>query len=688
MLCPLGLNTPLPGVNATMAPFVTVLIPAYNAETTIERAIDSALAQNYPAFEIIVVDDGSRDMTSEVVTRYERSEVRLLRLPYNHGEGGVLNEGIAVSKGEFIAFLDADDEWLATKLAKQVELLERNPRASMATCGCLFSDRDGQNIQRFGMPPMGFGKNEIWRRLLAATCIAKPCVLVRASVLAEVGLFDTTVPIAADQDMWIRLAMAGDVEFVSEYLVVAHDTPGSLTKTYVTQMDRAVLPMVHRYLQQCRAVLTSREIRGILCERYVSTGRNLYVNGRALRGLCLILRSLMLGGRSGEALWYLASASPPGRAIKRLIRRELPAEPLRGSLKRFASLLAPNNSDLAGLPAGPPILITIVDAEEEIDRSGPYLRTHLSARNSSKQALVQDIFDRFGVKPTYFVDYAVATQREGYEPLREIADSGRCEIGAHLKSWETPPFEEELGDRTSYNHNLPAWLQKEKLLRLTEMIVSNFAIQPSVYRAGRNGVGEEIAWIMEALGYRIDMSVLPGIDMRRWHGPDFRKVPDSPYWFGRDKTLLEIPNTATFTGVLSSAAVPKGLASQFYYSLTRPSPLKARTLGLVSHLGLLERIVLTPEGATVTELRRLTRALLSRGRRVFVFHYRSSSLLPGVTDYIRSAQDLSCLLATIESYFRFFFRELDGVAMTPGELHAEFLGCTAAVPRTGPMAGQ
>src|ERR1700722_9130709 len=121
---------------AMTSPFVPSLIPAFNAAATIRRAIDSALGQTYQNLEVVVVDDGSRDTTSEIAASYERDDVRLIRLSSNQGASGAVNEGIAAAKGEFIAFLDADDEWLPTKLAKQIAALQSNPRAVTATCGC------------------------------------------------------------------------------------------------------------------------------------------------------------------------------------------------------------------------------------------------------------------------------------------------------------------------------------------------------------------------------------------------------------------------------------------------------------------------------------------------------------------------------------------------------------------------
>lgn len=649
------------------APFVTVLIPAYNAEQTIRRAIDSALIQDYPAFEIVVVDDGSRDRTSEIVTGYGLDVIRLLRLPENLGECGAMNEGIAAAKGEYIAFLDADDEWLPGKIAKQIRLLEANPQATLATCGCRFFDEWGNLEEEFGMRPDGVAKDQIWRTLLAASCIAKPCAVARTSALWRVGLFDASLRVCGDQDMWVRLAMTGEVEFLQEYLTIAHGTPGSLTRVYQKNADKYALAMMRRNIAACRERLTGSEIRAILVERLAAEGRDLYRSGRPLRGGRLLAWAIFLGGDRRQNLWYLVTAAPPARAVKRMLGRGPKARTKTEPRQSGGSLLVPAERDMATVPEGPPILIVTVDAEAEFDWRGPFLRTHTSVENLRHQHLAQSIFNRFGVRPTYFVDYAAASQPAGYMPLREIAEAQLCEIGAHLQSWETPPFEEKLSGRTSYNQNLPAWLQKEKLTRLTEMIVANLGSRPIAYRAGRYGVGEEIAWILEALGYRIDMSVRPGLDLRRSHGPDFRRAFSRPYWFGDDRTLLEIPNTTSFVGIFGSAGLAESFSTRLYGFLTRPDALKAHAPGFFARLGLLERIFLSPEGASLADMRRLTCALLSRGHRVFNFSFHSSSLLPGSTPYVRSGDDLTRFLGTIEAYLEFFFVEIGGQATTPTE---------------------
>jgi glycosyltransferase involved in cell wall biosynthesis len=658
-------------------PLVSIVIPAYNAAATIARAIDSALAQTHKTFEIIVIDDGSRDLTSEIVSAYRCDKIQLLRLARNQGESGAMNEGIAIAKGEYIAFLDADDEWKPTKLAKQVEALQNNPRATMATCGCHFVDGSGELRLEFGMPPPDFTKNEIWRSLLAATCIAKPCVTARASALRAVGPFDTSLMVAADQDMWIRLAMNGEVEFVREYLTVAHDTPGSLTKVYARKSDRFVLSMIARHLERRRRELSRNEIRRILGRRYTQLGRNLYRSGARVRGAAHMLHAMLLGNEVRENLWYFVTATGPANVLKELVgysgRKMRRSERRAAQIGAVGGLLTPDKSALANRPAGPPVLIVVIDSEAEFDWSGPFLRTHTGVQNLRRQFSAQQIFDRFGVRPIYLVDYAVATQREGYEPLRELLLSDRCEIGAHLQAWETPPFAEELGEVTSFNHNLPAWLQKEKLSRLTEAIVSSFGIQPLSYRAGRYGVGEEIAWILDASGYEIDLSVLPGIDLRWRHGPDFRRAFTQPYWFGRNGKLLEIPLTTGFAGLLATDDEPQTTSASIYKVLAQPGMSRIHAPGAFARLGLLERIALTPEGVSIEGLKRLTRVLLARGNRVFTFSYHSSSLLPGNTPYVRSQEDLDRMLRTIEDYLRFFIEEIGGTPMRPSEFRAGLL---------------
>ena len=303
-----------------LAPLVTVVIPAFNAAGTIRRAVDSALAQTFADNEIIIIDDASTDATAAIVAREYGERVTLLRLPQNLGESGAMNAGIAAARGELIAFLDADDEWLPEKLARQMAEMKVAPDCSMVVCGCRFIKHQGKAFLDDIVCCLAVVPKEVWRLLLARTLIAKPCVLARASALRLAGPFDTTMAVGADQDMWIRLALVGSVIFVPEILTISYDTAGSLTKVYADKIDRYMLPMIRRHVDAQRHRLSHREIRNIWGERYTSIGRNLYAAGSFVRGAALILRGIANGYSVGANVWYLLTASWPVRALKRFFR--------------------------------------------------------------------------------------------------------------------------------------------------------------------------------------------------------------------------------------------------------------------------------------------------------------------------------------------------------------------------------
>ena len=184
------------------------------------------------------------------------------------------------------------------------------------------------------------------------------------------------------------------------------------------------------------------------------------------------------------------------------------------------------------------------------------------------------------------------------------------------------------------------------------------------YKAGRYGVGHSTARILAELGYEIDLSVVPGTDLSPQFGPDFSHCGVQPYWFGEAEALLEIPLSIGYAGLLSHSG---GLA----YALTMNARLKALHVpGILARLHLIERISLTPEGISFEEQRRLTRALLREGQRIFNFAYHSPSLAPGNTPYVRSNADLRAFLRRIEEYLEFFLGEIGGRPATPFEVKA------------------
>lgn len=300
---------------------VSVVIPARDAAATLGRAVRSVLAQDYKAIEVVVVDDASRDGTAAVA---EALGARLIRLDRPQGAAAARNAGIAAARGELIAFQDADDEWLPGKLRRQVALLLAEPSAVFVACGARLVGQDGTDrgpLYDGRIPDAGA---EAWRGLLAHNTIATPCVVAWRHALAAVGPFDATLPVAEDQDMWLRLAMHGRLAYLDAFLVRVHVTPVSVSGVGTalgSRQQRAItLPLVRRHLAAKCAELSRREVRHILATRLGRVGRASYSDRDYLAGLALVARAMWFGDRPAGNLLFLLSASPPGRWLKRIGR--------------------------------------------------------------------------------------------------------------------------------------------------------------------------------------------------------------------------------------------------------------------------------------------------------------------------------------------------------------------------------
>ena len=315
----------------------------------------------------------------------------------------------------------------------------------------------------------------------------------------------------------------------------------------------------------------------------------------------------------------------------------------------------------------PPVLIVVIDTEEEFDWNKPFSRDSTGVDSIQYQPLAHEIFDKYGIRPTYVIDYPVAATESSVAVLKPLADQGLCDIGTHLHPWVTPPHEEQVNQVNSYPGNLPAELERRKLETMTETIAANFGRRPVMYKAGRYGVGPMTAKLLEDLGYEIDLSVVPHTTFGGDGGPDFRDLPSEPFWFGADRQMLEIPLSRGFAGL----ATPFG--PQFWTILDSPFGRKLHLAGIAARLRLLERITLTPEGVDHAAHRRLVRSLMAQGHRVYSFTYHSSSLGIANTPYVRSVEQRREFLRRMDQFFRLFTSELGGIFSTPLDLKEQLL---------------
>lgn len=308
----------------------------------------------------------------------------------------------------------------------------------------------------------------------------------------------------------------------------------------------------------------------------------------------------------------------------------------------------------------PPILTVVIDTEEEFDWTQPFSRSNTSTRSIASQPLVhQRVFDKYGVVPTYVVDWPVATDPDAVKVLRQLMDEGRCEIGTHLHPWVSPPYDENVNTFNSYAGNLPRELEFQKIEKLTDVIEKNFGHRPIVFKAGRYGVGPHTADTIAKLGYLIDASVVPYTNLSADGGPDFSSHGVHPYWFKADnKYLLELPATAGYAGKLHH------FGRNIYPMMQTKVARYLRIPGIASRTGTLERIKLTPEGYTSKDIIYLTRCLFNQGCRFFGLTYHSPSLLPGNTCYVTSNAELDKFFVVLDTYISFFLNDLNGETLS------------------------
>ncbi len=199
-----------------MTTMIDVIIPVFNREATIKRAIESVLAQNYPHFNLYVVNDGSTDATENLMTPFLKNKnVHLLRQE-NKGVSAARNLGIRSGTAEWIAFLDSDDEWLTEKLSRQVHFLTHNHNVRFVHSNEIWI-RNGVRVN----PKQKFDKSnqEIFKRSLETCLISPSTVILRRELLNQHNLFDESFEICEDYDLWLKILAREEIGFVPDFLV-------------------------------------------------------------------------------------------------------------------------------------------------------------------------------------------------------------------------------------------------------------------------------------------------------------------------------------------------------------------------------------------------------------------------------------------------------------------------------------
>ena len=193
---------------------ISVIIPTYNRRHTLERAIDSVLSQTFKPFEIIIVDDGSKDGTKEWLLQNYPS-VQYIHQP-NNGVSSARNKGIQISQGSWIALLDSDDEWMPEKLEYQSRFIEVNRNSSFCHTNEIWI-RNGVRVNQMKKHKKYGG--DIFKHCLDICRISPSSSIIKKDVFEEVGAFDESLTVCEDYDLWLRVTAKFNILFLDEPLI-------------------------------------------------------------------------------------------------------------------------------------------------------------------------------------------------------------------------------------------------------------------------------------------------------------------------------------------------------------------------------------------------------------------------------------------------------------------------------------
>ncbi len=255
-------------------PTVTVIIPTYNRAGFLKEAIDSVFAQDFCDFELIVVDDGSTDETPQVLAPYPN--IRVLR-QHRRGVSAARNSGISATTGRFVAFLDSDDLWLPQKLSAQVAFFKTQPGALACQTEEIWI-RNGVRVnpKKRHKKPSGM----IFEPSLKLCLVSPSAVMVKRSLLDEVGRFDENLPVCEDYDLWLRIGCRFPIYLIDKPLVIkrgGHDdqlskTPG-LERFRIMALRNIVESKILTPEQQSAAIVTLKKKCSIYAAGCFKRGR-------------------------------------------------------------------------------------------------------------------------------------------------------------------------------------------------------------------------------------------------------------------------------------------------------------------------------------------------------------------------------------------------------------------------------
>lgn len=257
---------------------VAVVLPCYNAESTLQRALDSVFAQTYNNCHVYAVDDGSTDRTTQVLAANSHQCSYVSQV--HRGPAAARNRAIQMSNSPFVAFLDADDEWFPPKLQRQIALLEDQPDIGLVCSVCLLNEPANEGGRTFSSNVHVSGR--LFRELIRNCFVFTPTVLVRRCCLEEAGLFRESLAVSEDFNLWLRIAARWRIAYLQEPLAIVHKHPGNLSATVSDEVRlRNGITAIQDVKASCGQLspLETRALREAMAERFYFYGSFLLETG-------------------------------------------------------------------------------------------------------------------------------------------------------------------------------------------------------------------------------------------------------------------------------------------------------------------------------------------------------------------------------------------------------------------------
>ena len=253
---------------------ISVVIPTFNRISLVARAIDSVLKQSLNPYEIIVVDDGSDDGTSEMIQNKYKS-IKLIQ-QQNNGVSAARNNGIKHAKGDWIALLDSDDEWTEKKLENQVDRLIKTPEYDFCHTNEIWI-RNGVRVnQRKKHEKYG---GYIFDKCLDICRISPSSVLFRKNILDHVGWFDDQLPVCEDYDLWLRITAEYRILFIDEPLIIKYGGHDDQLSHSVESIEFFRIMSLENLLDRAELSTDNR----VLAIQMIIKKYNIYLNGLVKR---------------------------------------------------------------------------------------------------------------------------------------------------------------------------------------------------------------------------------------------------------------------------------------------------------------------------------------------------------------------------------------------------------------------